>query len=102
MYSHNSRMLWCFREAAVIAVQVRVDPIDYVFLHGLITRTDGLSVVLSPPSVCKTCGEEFVNLTRMHNHNCQRRLNLPCRQFILVGFLHGFACCLWTHSAISL
>ena len=58
-YSCNNRRFRCFREAAVIAVQVRVDLIDHAFLHGLITRTNGLSVVFFPPSVCKACGEEF-------------------------------------------
>ena len=39
------------------------------FRHGLTTRTDGLSVVFFSLSVCKACGEEFVNLKRLHNHN---------------------------------
>ena len=62
-------------------------------------HTRMVSLWFFPPSVCKACGEEFVDLTRLHNHNCQRRLNLLCRQLRLVGFWYGGACCLWTHSA---
>ena len=69
-YSRNNRWLCCFRKAAVFAVQVRVGSTDRAFLHGLTTRTDGLSVVFFPPSACKACGEEFVNVTKLHNHNC--------------------------------
>ena len=69
------------REAAVIAVQVRVDSIDHAFLHGLTTRTDGLSVVFFPLSVCKACGEEFLSSSQ----GCAT-MNLLCRQLRLVGF----------------
>ena len=59
-YSCNNRRLCCFREAAVITMQDRVGSNKRAFLHGLTTRTDGLSVVF-PLSVCKASGEEFVN-----------------------------------------
>ena len=71
-YSRNNRKLWRSREAAVIAVQVRVGSTDRAFLRGLAPRTDGLSVVFFPPSVCKACGEGFENRTKLHNHDCQR------------------------------
>ena len=57
-------------------MQVRVGSTDRAFLHGLTTRTDGLSVVFFPPSACKACGEESVNRTKLHNHSCQRMLEL--------------------------
>ena len=78
-YSRNNRRLWCFREAAVIAVQVRVGSIDRAFLHGLTTRTDGLSVVFFPPSACKVCGEEFVSRTELHGQNCQKMPELAAQ-----------------------
>ena len=58
-YSNNHRRRWCFRGAAVIAVQVRVGSTNRAFLHGLTTRTGG-------------CGEGLVNRTKLHNHSCQR------------------------------
>ena len=33
-------------------------------------------VVFFLPTVCKGCGEEFVNRAKLHNHDCQRRLDL--------------------------
>ena len=85
MVLHQQNAL-VFQEAPVIAVQVRVGSIDHAFLHGLTTRTDGLSGVFFQPGVCKTGSEETVNLTRLHNDNFQRKLNLLCRQLRLVGF----------------
>ena len=78
-YSRNYRRLSCFREAAVIAVQVRVGSIDRAFLHGLATHTDGLSVVFFPPSECKACCEEFVSRTQLHCQNCQRMPELAAQ-----------------------
>ena len=49
-YSRNNRRLWRIREAAVIAVPIGVNSIDRAFLHGLTTRTDGISVVLCQPN----------------------------------------------------
>ena len=70
-----------FRKAVVIAVQFRVNSTKRAFfLHGLTARTDGPSVVFffhSP--VCKACGKEFVNRTKLHNHNCQRMLELAAQ-----------------------
>ena len=53
-------------------MQVRVGSTDRAFLHGLITSTDGLTVVVFPPSVCKACGEEFVNRAKLRCQNCQK------------------------------
>ena len=52
-------------------MQVRVGSTDRAFLQGLTTRTDGLAVVSFPSSPCKPCGEEFVNHTKLHNHDCR-------------------------------
>ena len=49
---------------------------DRAFLHGLTRRTDDLTVVVFPSSVCKACGKEYVNRTKLHNHNCQRMFEL--------------------------
>ena len=57
-YARNNRGLWCFREAAVIAVQVRVGSADRAFLQGLTTLTGGLSVVFFPSYACKACGQD--------------------------------------------
>ena len=45
---------------------------DRALLHGLITNTDGLTVVVFLPSACKSCGEEFVNRAELRCQNCQR------------------------------
>ena len=82
-YSRNNRRLWCFREAAANAVQVRVGSIERAFLHGLPTRTNGLSVVLCPPSACKACGEEFVSRTELHCQNCQMRPELAAQSALV-------------------
>ena len=72
-YSRNNRRLWCFREAAVIAVQVRVGATDRAFLRGSTTCTDGLSLIFLHSCMCKVCGEELVNRTKLHN--CQRKVD---------------------------
>ena len=84
-YSRNNRRLWCFREAAVVAVQVRVGSTDRAFLHGLAARTDGFSVVFFPSPVCKACGEEFVNRAKLHTHSCQRMRELAAPPALASG-----------------
>ena len=75
-YRRNNRRRWCCREAAVIAVQVRVGWAARAPLRGLTTRTDGLSVVFYPPTACNACGEEYANRTSLHNHDCGKRPEL--------------------------
>ena len=48
----------------------RVGSNKRAFLHGLTTRTDGLSMVF-PLSICKACGEEFVNRKSCTTTTCQ-------------------------------
>ena len=67
-------------------MQARVGSTDRAFLHGLTTRTDGLSVVFSPSSACKACGEEIVNRTKLHSHNCQRGGGAWARCATCLGF----------------
>ena len=57
-------------------MQVRVGWAARAALHGLTTRTDGLPVVYFPPSVCKVRGVETATRTNLHNHDCERRLEL--------------------------
>ena len=60
-------------------MQVRVGWADRASLHGLTTRTGGLPVVFFPPTVCRACGKEFVNRTKLHNHSCHRMLELAAQ-----------------------
>ena len=73
-YPRDNRRLWCFREAVVVAVTVRVASTDRALLRGSTVCTDGLSVVFYLLCVCKACGKEFVNRKRPHNHDCQKEV----------------------------
>ena len=59
-YSSNNLRLWCFREAAVLAVQVRVGSANRAFLRRSTRCTDGLSMIFFPRGVCEVRG---------HNHD---------------------------------
>ena len=78
-YSRNNRRFWCIREAAVIAEHVRVGSTDRAFLHVKTKRKGGRAVVFFPSSVCKACGKEYVNRTKLHNHNRQRMFELAAQ-----------------------
>ena len=60
-------------------MQVRVGPTDRALLHGFTARTDGLAVVFFSLTVCKACGKELVNRTKLHNQNCQRMFELAAQ-----------------------
>ena len=91
-YSCNNRRLWCFREAAVIAMQDHVGSTNRAVLHGLTTHTDALSMVFLPSSVC----ESRRGICQPHKAAQQQfvkgRFTLRCRQPRLVGFSCGGAC----------
>ena len=83
-YTRNNRRLWCFTEAAVNAVQVRVRCAERAPLPGLTARMVP-PVVLYPPTVCKACSEECASRTNLHNHDCERRLELAAPPVWLRG-----------------
>ena len=91
LYSSNNRRLkW---ETAVIATQIRANSIDHAFLHGLITRTDGLSVVFFRRLFVK-CAAKISQPHKSAQPKLSEKLNLLCRHLSLVDVRYGNACCL--------
>ena len=69
-YSRNNQRLWCFKAAKAEAVEVCMSSVDFAFLHGLTTQTDGLSVTFFPPS------QGVVNQKSLCSHRCVREEEL--------------------------
>ena len=74
-YSRNNRRLWCFREAVVIVVQVRVGSTNRALLRGLITYTDGLYVIFFPALCVQGVRQGVVNHKKSHNHDRQKKVD---------------------------
>ena len=53
-------------------MQDHVGLINHAFLHWLTIHTNALTLVFVLSSVCKMCGEEFVNRLKRQNNNVSK------------------------------